>query len=132
MLKADSPTHEDLQYIIEYCPAEALKNSVGEVLKAMFNITEEFDQEVLIRKIAAQVLAQPSYFNQDSWHCGTTHCTAGWGCVLDPGMAKIEKKIGGDLGTEISGCIAMPKYAHLFFKSNEEVLEVFKTLTEEV
>ncbi|MGL5937068.1 MAG: hypothetical protein ACRCZI_15765 [Cetobacterium sp.] len=34
------------------------------------------------KKVLAQIEAHPETWNQKMWHCGTTHCFAGWAQVL--------------------------------------------------
>ncbi len=57
------------------------------------------------------------------WHCGTSHCLAGWATVLDNGAMKIEH----EHSTEIAGCVALPSYANMFYSDNNTVLEFLKS-----
>jgi hypothetical protein len=65
------------------------------------------------------------------WHCGTSHCLAGWACVIHPDVMKAEKEIGGENGTRIAGSAALPSFAHLFYSDNDTVLEVLKNIVGE-
>lgn len=73
------------------------------------------DEEILIKQIAGQVINRPESLKMDEWHFGTSHCLAGWACVLNPIAKDIEEKYD----TEIAGCAVLPNYAHLFFSDND-------------
>lgn len=36
----------------------------------------------LLKRIKRQILRNPKQFSMAHWHCGTTHCIAGWAQVL--------------------------------------------------
>lgn len=36
----------------------------------------------LIRKTMNQILQNPEAWDQKTWHCGTSHCFAGWATIL--------------------------------------------------
>ena len=37
----------------------------------------------LFERTVAAIEAHPEHWNQEHWHCGTTHCFAGWVHILD-------------------------------------------------
>jgi len=124
MLKGQSPSNDDLCYIMRHSPDETFRNSAWEMLKAAVAPGVEIDEEALIKEIAQQVLSHPGSLEMSEWHCGAAHCLAGWATVLNEDARKIEQ----EHDTHTAGCVALPSYAHLFFLSNEEALEVLKNL----
>ena len=80
------------------------------------------DEEALIKEIAQNVLGRPGSLNMGRWHCGTTHCLAGWATVINPVAGMIEK----NTSTEVAGCAVLPNYAHLFYSDNDTVLNILK------
>ena len=119
-LLKQNPDNEDLRYIIRYTD---LKSQAAEQLLKLCKI-EKIDEEALIKEIAGIVVKEPSKLKMDNWHCGTSHCLAGWAVTLRPDLQKVENKFD----TETAGCVALPNYAHLFFQSNETVLNVLKNI----
>jgi hypothetical protein len=54
------------------------------------------------RKVLDQIEAHPETWNQSFWHCGTTHCFAGWAQILsgkpaDDGTVRRDARIYLDL-----------------------------------
>ena len=123
LLKEKSPTNSELTYIIECCSSESLKNSAWELLKEKLGITEDIDQEALITEIANEVLSRPGSLKMNNWHCGTSHCIAGWACVINPVGMRVEK----EHSTQIAGSALLPKYAHMFYVEDDVALEFLKT-----
>ena len=118
-------SNSDLCYVIEYTE---LKNEAAQVLRSRFTSSGALnipDETMLIKEIAEQVLARPGSLRMDSWHCDTAHCLAGWATLIDPLASLIEKQAS----TEVAGCAVLPNYAHLFFASDSQVLELLKTIT---
>ncbi len=127
-LLKQSPSNSNLVYILEYCPADAIKQAAGDQLRANLEINERVDEEALIKEIAENVLARPGLLRMGSWHCGTSHCLAGWATVINPTALAIQEKIGGDWGTEVAGCAVLPNYAKYFRWSDDEtVLSILKS-----
>lgn len=104
-----------------------LRNAAWAQLKAQVGFTGTVDELALIKEIAADVIDRPGSLIQESWHCGTSHCVAGWACVLNKYAAEFEAKYS----TELAGCLVLPNYAHLFFKGNDEVLAILKEITKQ-
>ena len=82
------------------------------------------DEKKLIKQIANNVIERPGSLNMNSWHCGTSHCLAGWACVLDEDVMEVEKKES----TQIAGAAALPSYVHLFYSDNDTVLQVLENI----
>ncbi|MXV16862.1 hypothetical protein [Hufsiella ginkgonis] len=122
LLATKNPTNEQLTYIMEYCPDGDLKNRAWERLRANLGIVVPVDEEVLIKEIANAVLSRPGSLKMESWHCGTSHCLAGWACVLNP----IAKEIESKHDTRIAGSAVLPHYAQFFYSDNDQVLEILK------
>ena len=90
------------------------------MLKGNVGVSDDnINEQELIKKVAENILLTPHRLDMSTWHCGTNHCLAGWACVVDDTVQKIER----DHGTEIAGCVALPTYAHLFFSDNDTVLK---------
>ena len=118
-LLKQSPSNDDLLYIVKYTDK---KNEAAKELRSRFGAPEIIDEHNHIKAIAEAVLSQPGSLCMDRWHCETTHCLAGWECVLSEEARKIETQSD----TETAGCAMLPSYAHLFFSDNETVLEELK------
>ena len=60
----------------------------------------------------------PGWNPEAKGDCGTTHCLAGWAQALcdDPVIRKMEPSIVGS--------ILMPRHAHLFMKSDAEIMKL--------
>jgi hypothetical protein len=79
----------------------------------------------LLLEVAKAATATPDALNMSKWHCGTSHCIAGWavhlaegGCDLE---AEMEKKVGSDKKTLAAGNILLGADASsLFFLNNED------------
>ncbi len=125
-LLKQSPSNDDLCYIIKNVP-EKRTEAWAQLLKQL-NM-EPVDEQKLIKQIADIVLADPDSLNMNGWHCGTSHCLAGWATILNDSARQIELTEGPVIGPEIAGCAVLPNYAHLFYSSNEEVLEVLKEVS---
>ena len=41
-------------------------------------------------KVLAQIEANPSCWNQEDWHCGSSHCFGGWAQILSGKEANLE------------------------------------------
>jgi hypothetical protein len=54
------------------------------------------------------------------WHCGTSHCIAGWLCVLNKDAAMIES----NYDTAMAGAAFLPSFVPLFYKSDDEAMQV--------
>ena len=81
-------------------------------------------QEGLLGEIAAIVIADNTCLDMGIWHCGTTHCLAGWACHLNDKAKELEKTHG----TQIAGLLTLGAEAHShFFDDNEEAIEWLKT-----
>ncbi|GAA0561810.1 hypothetical protein [Chitinophaga japonensis] len=140
----------DLRYILRFCSDADLRNRAGEQLKGQEPSNEDLceiiektdlvdeaaemlrerlgakmvDEGALVKDVAKAVLARPSDFDMGHWHCGTTHCWAGWGCLISPIAKEIEK----EHGTRVAGCATMPHYAKNFYLSNDEALGILREI----
>ena len=123
VLATKNPTNSELTYIMRYCSDADLRNQAWTVLATNCGIEGKVDEEALIKEIAIQVLDRPGSLNMGQWHCGTSHCLAGWACIINPEAKKIENSES----TEIAGAAVLPSYAHLFYSDNNVVLELLKT-----
>ncbi|MBX3253949.1 MAG: hypothetical protein KF862_07385 [Chitinophagaceae bacterium] len=119
-LLKQSPSNEDLRYIIRYTDK---KDVAWEQLRKNLNVTAIVNEEALIKDIAKNVLDRPGSLDMSQWHCGTSHCLAGWACVLSPEAAEVEHRYD----TETAGDVFLPNYSHLFFEDNDTVLEVLRS-----
>ncbi len=115
----EGKSNYDLRYIIEYTDK---KNEAWEQLMKNLEVTEKVDEEALIKEIAENVLDRPGSLNMGKWHCGTSHCLAGWACILNETAAEIEQRFD----TETAGDAVLPSYSHLFFETNEKVLAILE------
>ncbi|SEV88518.1 hypothetical protein SAMN05428988_0115, partial [Chitinophaga sp. YR573] len=146
-LLKQSPSNEDLRYIIEYTDK---RNEAGEQLlkqspsnedltvlitngvmihEASAVLRERFgaqmvDEAALIKDIATTVNNQPGCLQMEKWHCGTSHCIAGWATILSPIAREIEQKTD----TKTAGCTVIPSLAYLFFSDNDTVLKKLKEI----
>lgn len=78
----------------------------------------------LLRKIKAEIVAEPDAFRMDVWTCGTAHCIAGWaiqlsGLMFDP---VIEEERPADT---VGGRSAMDVAAELLHISDDEAMALF-------
>jgi DNA-binding MarR family transcriptional regulator len=122
-LLKQSPSNEDLRYIIRYTDGPISKSAAAE-LRSSLGITVPVDEEKLIKEIAQAVTERPGSLEMSKWHCGTTHCIAGWACVLNPIASELEKKFD----TETAGHAVLPSYAKHFYSTNEEALELLNNV----
>ena len=122
-LLKQSPSNYDLLYIIRYVEA-ARDRARAQVLSGL--PSEAIDEKVLIKEIADAVLSRPGSLRMDQWHCGTSHCLAGWACVLNKPAAQLETLTN----TETAGHIALPSYAKYFYDDDATVLELLKQVAE--
>ena len=90
------------------------------MLRERFGV-KAINQLNAIKRIKKIVLNNPEKLHQSDWHseCGTSHCIAGWLCTLNEKARQLEEKTT----TEFAGCALLSDYAHLFHKSDEEVLQ---------
>ena len=78
----------------------------------------------LVLQIAKIVLAAPNQLNMGEWHtCKTTHCLAGWAIYLSGPAATYLEII---TSPSVVGAMLIPQAAHLFYESNETVLDWLK------
>ena len=131
LLATQSPSNSELTYILEYCSDSDLKNKAGELLATVLGVKDKINEKELIKEIAETVLSRPGSLKMSTWHCGTSHCLAGWACVINPDAMQLEKELGGEEGTRIAGSVFLPNYANLFYEDNETVLKVLKQVANE-
>lgn len=55
-----------------------------------------------LRKVMAAIRANPKRWDQSRWHCGTTHCFAGWAQIL-AGKVRLRKD-GAVYKADIEAC----------------------------
>jgi len=86
--------------------------------------------EERIRKIAATVAAEPDRLHMGDWHCGTSHCIAGWAVHQEgaEGYA-LERELGGEgVGTRDAGLLLLGlEAAGKFYLNNDAALEWLKS-----
>ncbi|MEM6477243.1 MAG: hypothetical protein AAF687_13880, partial [Pseudomonadota bacterium] len=83
------------------------------------------DRPELLGRVAAAVLAEPHRLKMDSWHCGTSHCIAGWAETL----ADIPK----GQGRHSAGLILLGREAAShFYDSNKDALAWLKQIDAEM
>ncbi len=131
LLATKSPTNSELTYILRWCSDADLKNKAWELLATDLGVLGKVNEKALIKEIAETVLSRPESLNMSKWHCGTSHCLAGWACVLNPDAMQVEKNIGREEGTRIAGSVFLPSYANLFYEDNDKVLEVLTAIANE-
>jgi hypothetical protein len=54
----------------------------------------------LLLEVAKAALAAPYALTMSSWHCGTSHCIAGWAVHLAPGGYELEAEMKEALGSD--------------------------------
>ncbi len=78
----------------------------------------------LLLEVAKAATASPDALDMGRWHCGTSHCIAGWAVHLAAGGYELEaemaKKVGEDRKTLAAGNLLLGAEASsLFFLSND-------------
>jgi hypothetical protein len=68
---------------------------------------------------------QEKGIDMSTWHCGTTHCRAGWAITVAPLGLQLEKHLGPELAGRVV-YLASTGYSPDFFCSNEEAFEDIK------
>ena len=137
-------SNEDLRYIIRWVPeqrsaaweqllkqspsnlmlAEILQHNtedkefsitVGKRLREQIGFVGEVDEIFEMKRIAERAINQPADFEMEDWHCGTSHCIGGWGCLLNKEAARVEV----EHGTFVAASALLPSFVPLFFESKE-------------
>lgn len=124
ILLKQSPDNYDLTSIIEYCKNVNIVNQAIKKLRTNLKIKTRLQEKSLIKKIAKTVIDNPERLDMDRWHCGTSHCIAGWACVLD----KTAKELEINHGTKIAATAVIPNYAKYFNINNNEALKILKKI----
>ena len=120
-LLLQSPSNGDLRYIIRYTDLKAeARNLLCENLG--IQPSQLPNEEELIEKIAEAVFSRPDALKMNNWHCGTSHCLAGWATVLCSLGLEVEEKSD----TETAGCVLIPSLAHLFFNDDATVKAILQ------
>ena len=114
-LLTQSPTNEDLLFIIKNTP---LKQEAAAALRERHGVFGTLDELGLIRAVADAVLERPGSLRMDKWHCGTSHCIGGHACLISEYARKIE--LATD--TETAAHAMLPSYSHLFFIDDKTAL----------
>ena len=79
---------------------------------------------VRLKAIAEQVVNNPATLEMGKWHCGTTHCLAGWAVHLASSGYQLEKKVGSTL---LAGNILLSvEPSRLFFAEKGKVLAMLQ------
>jgi hypothetical protein len=67
--------------------------------------------------------AEAGYLDMRNWHCGTTHCRAGWAITLagDAG-AKLEQVVGSEAAGRLIYEASTKRIAPDFFASDDEAI----------
>jgi len=76
----------------------------------------------LLAAVVNQIITYPETHNQDEYHCGTSHCVAGWAQVLGHGpMLKYPTNIWDDA----VGLLGLSQDdAHYLFSSQRRISEI--------
>jgi DNA-binding MarR family transcriptional regulator len=128
-LLKQSPTNSDLVYIVKNIDGECkVRDEAIFKLRTDLKVPTDFNEESLINEIASIVVSSPDKLKMDQWNCGTSHCLAGWACVLDKDIQKAEQSCtSSDFSkTEIAGVAALPNYSNLFYENDVTVLNFLK------
>ena len=86
-----------------------------------------------IHKTIYAAASKDGALDMDSWHCGTTHCRAGWVIQLSGEAGKaLEWAIGTPTAAALIYMASDPKLEKIpdFYATNEEALEDMKRLAE--
>jgi DNA-binding transcriptional ArsR family regulator len=79
--------------------------------------------EDLDRKVAEAVGEQGEALDMGRWHCGTTHCRAGWAITLaGEAGAALEAKVGSEMAGRLIYEASTGRMAPDFFASNSDAL----------
>ncbi len=77
----------------------------------------------LDQRIAAAVGKDGKKLNMSQWHCGTTHCRAGWAITLGGEQAaKLEATLGAETAGRLIYEASTGRVAPDFFASNADAL----------
>ena len=80
-------------------------------------IVENLDQRML-------EVAETELFDMLSWHCGTTHCRAGWAIKFaGPEGAKLEDLVGSEIAGRLIYEASTGRIAPDFYASTEEAVD---------
>ena len=106
---------------VSNCPA--FTGSPGCTLKGK-PIAFGAEAEARIKRIAETIKAEPARLKMSDWHCGTSHCLAGWGVHQegDEGYA-LECELGGtsEAGLVLLGLDAASRFYNTSKDGEREV-----------
>ena len=85
-----------------------------------------------IHKAVYEAASQPGALEMSGWHCGTTHCRAGWVVAL---AGEAGKKLEAFHNTELAAMLIYKESGYpinpaRFYDSNEDALADMKRLAE--
>jgi len=86
-----------------------------------------------IHKVVYEAASQPYALEMDAWHCGTTHCRAGWVVAI---AGESGKKLEAFHNTELAAMLIYRESGYQinparFFDANEDALADMKRLAEQ-
>jgi hypothetical protein len=92
----------------------------GADLTGAIGIATEQEEAATWTAVRTQVLATPERLHMADWHCGTSHCVAGWAQELstDPAIKA--------MGPAVAGACLLPRHAYLFTATDEMVLALMR------
>jgi len=86
-----------------------------------------------IHQTVFEAASQPNALNMGSWHCGTTHCRAGWVVTLaGEGGKALEYAMGTPTAATVIYMASDPKLEKVpnFYATNAEAMDDMKRLAE--
>ena len=85
----------------------------------------------LDKRIANAIGAGGEHLNMSNWHCGTTHCRAGWAITIAGEVGKkLEKAIGSEFAGRMIYEASTGRPAPDFFASTSDALEDIRRCAE--
>ena len=78
----------------------------------------------MIKKVAYEALSENACnLNMSTWHCGTSHCLAGWATTIAEKGKELEVKYGSYLAGEM---LLGKKWSQHFYSDNESVIKLLQ------
>jgi len=82
----------------------------------------------LLAAVVNQIITYPETHNQNEYHCGTSHCVAGWTQVLGHGpMLEYPANVWDDAADQLG---LSPEEAHYLFLSGLTIPEIHRRASE--
>ena len=95
-------------------------NLAGAFLAGAIGIATADEEAATWASVRTQVLLTPERLQMNDWHCGTSHCVAGWAQELstDPEIKA--------MAPWLAGSRLLPRHAYLFGASDDTVLALMR------